>query len=118
MQNLSVVHIIEDSNVSNINTLAEILGKGSDNLSIKLKDSSNKIYWGCHSWWTKEAYIQFKDHDLLSSMGIDLTIFEDSLNKLIEGVVDSEMYENFSPLEDNWNKTLTKYGLVLYEEVG
>lgn len=58
-----------------------------------------------------------KETSVLSTDDFVLSEYK-SLNNLIEGVVDTEMYENFSPLEDNWNKTLTKYGLILYEEVG
>ena len=73
---------------------------------------------------TTYSYVIFKNFVLkpkeISVLSTDDFVLSEykSLNNLIEGVVDTEMYENFSPLEDNWNKTLTKYGLVLYEEVG
>ena len=73
---------------------------------------------------TTYSYVIFKNFvfkptetSVLSTDDFVLSEYK-SLNKLTEGVVDTEMYENFSPLEDNWNKTLTKYGLILYEEVG
>ena len=65
----------------------------------------------------KNFVLKTKETSVLSTDDFVLSEYK-SLNNLIEGVVDTEMYENFSPLEDNWNKTLTKYGLVLYEEVG
>ena len=65
----------------------------------------------------KNFVLKTKETSVLSTDDFVLSEYK-SLNNLIEGVVDTEMYENFSPLEDNWNKTLTKYGLILYEEVG
>ena len=65
----------------------------------------------------KNFVLKPKETSVLSTDDFVLSEYK-SLNNLIEGVVDTEMYGNFSPLEDNWNKTLTKYGLILYEEVG
>ena len=46
MNNLSIVNIIDDENVFLINQLAEILGKGPNNIGIKLQNDKGEIYWG------------------------------------------------------------------------
>ena len=76
MNNLSIVNIIDDENVFLINQLAEILGKGPNNIGIKLQMITVKYIGGCHSWWTIEQYIMFKDFNLLTNLGIDISLYK------------------------------------------
>lgn len=46
MNNLSIVNIIDDENVFLINQLAEILGKGPNNIGIKLQMITVKYIGG------------------------------------------------------------------------
>lgn len=48
--NLSIVNIVPESDVENINLLGSVYYIGSGNLSVKLSDNSGNIFYGCHSW--------------------------------------------------------------------
>ena len=61
MFNLSVVNIIPDEHKEAVNQVAALYGCGENNLSVKLIDSKNSIYWGCHSWWKPEDYAVLSD---------------------------------------------------------
>ena len=64
MFNLSVVNIVPDAHLVAVNQIAELCGCGENNISVKLVDSKNSIYWGCHSWWKPEDYAQFSNAEL------------------------------------------------------
>lgn len=53
---LSVVQLCPDSHKYIANALAEEAGYGSNNLSVKLLQEDNSIWWGCHAWWIPEVY--------------------------------------------------------------
>lgn len=116
---LSIVNIISDIHKEIINDLAEVLGMGPDNLSIKLQDINGKIFWGCHSWWSSEKYIIFKDLYTLENMGVDVAHYKGAIRDLLEFVINTENMEtdqivNIPNL--NWNNALTELGLTLFTE--
>ena len=108
MFNLSVVNIIPDSHKYAVNQIAEIYGCGSENISVKLVDSKNSIYWGCHAWWKPEDYALFSDEELRAQI-IPAELLP-SLEHLYERLVlggDSQ---------ENWQAALSELGLSLVEE--
>lgn len=116
MNHLSVVNIIHSDHVVQINELAEMLGMGSDSLSIKLSDGVD-IYYGCHSWWNLDSYIIFKDYDALIKIGIDVTKYKPVMNALKEFVINTkDMGDDevmFIP-DHNWQTALNDLGLTLF----
>lgn len=87
---LSIVNIIPDNHKDRINELAELLGRGADNLSVKLQDSTGQIYWACHSWWSAENYINFKDTYSLAKNGVDIERYQEAIKNLHEFVINTE----------------------------
>ena len=99
MFNLSVISVIDDANLQNVNDFAELCGCGSNNISVKLQNSSGAIFWGCHSWWKPDDYAAFK------AMNIP-TQYQASMSKLYErAVLDGEP-------QDNWKAALAELDLV------
>lgn len=64
MYNLSVVNIIPDAHKDAVNQIAELYGCGPNNISVKLIDIDNNIFWGCHSYWRPEDYAFFLDEEM------------------------------------------------------
>lgn len=111
MYNLSVVNIVPDAYKNDINAIASLYGCGEGNLSVKLINPDNNIYWGCHSFWKPEYYAIFSD-DLLRAEVVPPELTE-ALTHLYERLVLG------GDPQDNWNNALTELNLVLYtvEEV-
>lgn len=105
--NLSIVSICPNEHRFIINQLAESLGAGENNMSVKLIDKDGVIWWGCHAWWKQEDYAFFKSK-IASSSNSET---QASLNSLIESVV-----EEGEPHE-HWIATLSKHNLkqVMYD---
>ena len=78
--NLSVVNIIPDANLQDVNDFAELCGCGPNNISVKLQDSSGAIFWACHSQWKPNDYAAFKAMDIPAQ-------YQASMSKLYERTV-------------------------------
>lgn len=100
--NLSVVNVIPDANLQDVNDFAELCGCGSNNISVKLQDSSGNIYWGCHSWWKPDDYAEFKAMDIPAQ-------YQASMSKLYErAVLDGDAWQN-------WEAALRELGLSIVD---
>lgn len=108
MYNLSVVNIAPDAHKDNINTIAEILGCGQDNLSIKLVKENGDIYWGCHAWWRQEDYFLFSDPEFRK------TVISDELEASIPFLYGRKVLDG-NPHE-NWAAALLECNLTMYSE--
>ena len=53
---LSVVQVCPEPYKVHAEAIAEAAGYGTGNLSVKLKDTTDNIYWGCHAWWIPEVF--------------------------------------------------------------
>ena len=47
---LSVILLIQDKYLTHINSLAEQLGWGKNNMSVCLEHTDGSIWYGCHTW--------------------------------------------------------------------
>ncbi|WP_180052354.1 MULTISPECIES: hypothetical protein [unclassified Acinetobacter] len=93
--NLSVVNIIPDAHKDAINQIAELYGCGENNLSVKLVDSNDAVFWGCHSWWTPDHYAVFSDDELRQE--VIPTELQSSLEHLYERLMlDGDAQENWT----------------------
>ena len=106
MFNLSVVNIIPDAHKDAINQIAELYGCGSNNLSVKLIDSTGAIYWGCHSWWKPEHYALFSDGELRQQ------VVHAELIPALEHLYERLMLDGNS--QENWQSALDELGLTVY----
>lgn len=103
MFNLSVVNIVPNTHKDAINQIAELYGCGPNNLSVKLKNSAGKVFWGCHSWWKPEDYAIFSDDELRQQ--VVPTELQPSLEFLYERLMlDGDAQEN-------WQAALALNGL-------
>ena len=108
MFNLSVVNIIPDTHKDAINQIAELYECGSNNLSVKLQDADENIFWGCHSWWKPEDYAVFSDGELRQQV-IPIEL-QPALEHLYERLVlDGDAQEN-------WQAALDELGLAVHED--
>lgn len=94
---ISVVLLIPDNFKQDINELAEELGYGPDNLSIKLVGPNASVWWGCHTWCNAS---------FLESFGSQQ--HTDALAALIVSVGDTSVL-------DHWSTALKEYNLELLE---
>lgn len=86
--NLSVVNIIPDANLQDVNDFAELCGCGSNNISVKLQDIQGAIFWACHSQWKPDDYATFKAMDIPDQ-------YQASMSKLYErAVLDGDAQQN------------------------
>lgn len=104
LYNLSVVNIIPDAYLATIDQVSEFYGVGTGNLTVKLKDASGAIYWGCHSWWKPSDYDFFS-----KAPPPDIPNAAEALTALYERVVLDGV-----PM-DNWNAALNSLGLTIAE---
>ena len=107
MFNLSVVNIIPDEHKEAVNQVAALYGCGENNLSVKLIDSKNSIYWGCHSWWKPEDYAVFSDAELRAQ------IIHAELLPSLEFLYERLMLDGDA--QENWQQALVETGLSLVE---
>lgn len=111
--NLSIVNIVPESDVENINLLGSVYYIGSGNLSVKLSDNSGNIFYGCHSWWSKEHYFQFTDNTIrnkfLSSREFLTQRQIDDINLSISNLYERIVLDGVS--KENWNAALIELGL-------
>ncbi|MHA3052530.1 hypothetical protein [Acinetobacter sp. ANC 4640] len=97
--NLSVVNIIPDANLQDVNDFAELCGCGPNNISVKLQDGSGAVFWACHSQWKPDDYAAFKALDIPQQ-------YQTSMSKLYErAVLDGNP-------QDNIQAALNELGLV------
>lgn len=112
MSELAIVNLIPATNVDQINELAERLGKGPNNLSVKLQDSEGQIWYGCHSAaWIKQDFEDFQNPVKVSELDVDMSEYVEALQHLVWSVVDLTQVENYNAIDDNWLPTLAAYGL-------
>lgn len=78
--NLSVVSIIDDANLQNVNDFAELCGCGPNNISVKLQDSLGAVFWACHAQWNPDDYAEFKAMQIPDQ-------YQASMSKLYERAV-------------------------------
>lgn len=117
--NLSIVNIAPEEYRSLLNELAEILNMGSANLSIQLQDEAGNIYYGCHSWWSVDKYIQFKDLHGLSSLGLDVEKYKPAIKNLTESIIDTANMPSDEVItipSINWNSALKDLNLTIIEK--
>ena len=108
MHNLSVVSIIPSLHVDAVNEIARLYGCGENNLSVKLIDVDNNIFYGCHAFWRPEDYNFFLDLEIRNQIiPADLLPSLDFLYERI--VLDGEAIVN-------WNEALNELGLSVYQE--
>lgn len=101
--NLSVVSIIDDSNLQDVNDFAGLCGCGPNNISVKLQDGTGAVFWACHSWWKPDDYAAFKALDIPDQ-------YQESMSKLYERVVLD------GNAQDNLDAALSELGLIKYED--
>lgn len=89
VQHLSIIHIVSSEHAPLLNELAELLGYGANNLSIPLQNVDG-IFYGCHSWWTKQKCELFHDRDALAAMIPNFSVYTGALDALHEFVIDTE----------------------------
>ena len=107
MFNLSVVNIIPDEHKEAVNQVAALYGCGENNLSVKLINSKNSIYWGCHSWWKPEDYAVFSDAELRAQ------ITHAELLPSLEFLYERLMLDGDA--QENWQQALVEMRLSLVE---
>ena len=107
MFNLSVVNIIPDEYKEAVNQVAALYGCGENNLSVKLINSKNSIYWGCHSWWKPEDYAVFSDAELRAQ------IIHAELLPSLEFLYERLMLDGDA--QKNWQQALVEMRLSLVE---
>ena len=101
--NLSVVNIIPDANLQDVNDFAELCGCGPNNISVKLQDSKGAVFWACHSQWNPDDYAAFKAIDIPDQ-------YQASMSKLYERIVlDGDA-------QDNIDAALSELELTRYED--
>ena len=108
MFKLSVVNIIPDEHKEAVNQVAALYGCGENNLSVKLIDSKNSIYWGCHSWWKPEDYAVFSDAELRAQ------IIHAELLPSLEFLYERLMLDGNA--QENWQSTLDELNLTTFQE--
>lgn len=109
MFNLSVVNIIPDAHKDAVNQIAKLYGCGENNLSVKLIDSTDAIYWGCHSWWKPEDYALFSDDELRAQ------VVPTELASALEHLYERLMLDGSS--QENWQSALDELELTVYTEI-
>lgn len=108
MFNLSVVNIVPDAHKDAVNQIAELYGCGPNNLSVKLKNSAGKVFWGCHSWWKPEDYAMFSDDELRQQ--VVPAELQPSLGFLYERL----MLDGNA--QENWQSALDELTLITVQE--
>ncbi|MHA3059912.1 hypothetical protein ACX1N5_04100 [Acinetobacter sp. ANC 4636] len=100
--NLSVVNIIPDANLQDVNDFAELCGCGPNNISVKLQDGTGAVFWNCHSWWKPDDYAAFKALDIPQK-------YQASMSKLYERtVLDGDPQQNFEAALSELGLSLVK----------
>lgn len=107
MLNLSVVSIIPDEHREAVNQVAALYGCGENNLSVKLIDSNDAVYWGCHSWWKPEDYALFSDAELRAQ------IIPAELLPSLEFLHERLVLDGVA--QENWQQALVEMRLSLVE---
>lgn len=100
MYTLSVVSIVNDADLQNVNAFAELCRCGPNNLSVKLQDSNGNIFWGCHSFWKPEDFQTF------STIAIP-DIYQASMANLYNRAVED------GDAQSNWASALLELGLTV-----
>lgn len=108
MFNLSVVSIVPDAHKDAINQIAEAYGCRPNNLSVKLKNSAGKVFWGCHSWWKPEDYAVFSSDELRNQL------VPDELKPSLEHLYERLMLDGDA--QGNWQSALDELNLVTVQE--
>lgn len=104
---MNVIHIATEADAVFVNQVADILGKGPNNLSVQLVDANGNKYLGCHSSaWTEEDFQLFKARTGFSEFCTQEQL--DVLDQLYESAMpESEEYNAL----DHWLLRLQERGL-------
>lgn len=104
---MNVIHIATEADAVLVNQVANILGKGSNNLSVPLLDANGNKYLGCHSSaWTEEDFALFKARTGFSEFCTQEQL--DALDRLYESAMPAS--EEYNAL-DHWLLRLEEWGL-------
>lgn len=107
---MNVIHIATEADAVLVNQVANILGKGPNNLSVQLVDANGNKYLGCHSpAWTEEDFSAFQARVFAA------LCTQEQLEAL------DRLYGSAMPASDDyvavdhWNAKLAEWGLSLVE---
>lgn len=104
---LSVVQLCPDSHKVAAEAVAESLGYGSNNLSVKLQHSeTEEVWWGCHAWWVEEVFDQVVATGLIPTEVIT--------NRHPD--LDNPEQPSFSGPREHFDWALAQAGLVVFPE--
>jgi hypothetical protein len=111
--NLCIVNLAPAEYTPQINELAELLGKGPNNLSVKLQDWNGGIWYGCHSAaWDAQDFYDFQYPEKVAELGVDISEYSEALQHLVWSVVDPTLFEDYNAVHDNWLPALQAYELI------
>lgn len=104
---MNVIHIAPEADAVLVNQVANILGKGPNNLSVPLLDANGNKYLGCHSSaWTEEDFQLFKARTGFSGFCTQEQL--DALDRLYESAMPAS--DDYVAIE-HWNAKLSEWGL-------
>lgn len=104
---MNVIHIANEADAVLVNQVANILGKGSNNLSVLLQDANGNKYLGCHSSaWVEEDFQLFKARTGFSEFCTQEQL--DALDRLYESAMPAS--DEYNAL-DHWLLRLQEWGL-------
>ena len=113
--NVSVVNIIASEHRDAINVVAAMFDCGANSMSVALVNANGVSFYGCHSWWTADAYMAFTD-DEMRNWFIDAncepaqaTAIKLALASLYESVVVD------GDAQTNWQAALAELELTVVE---
>ena len=109
---MNVIHIAAEEDAVLINQVAEMLGKGQNNLSVPLIDGLGNSYLGCHSSaWVEQDYVAFSKREGFSSFCSQEQL--EALDRIYESVFH---YSNTYVATEQWSKKLSELGLSAIHE--
>lgn len=99
---LSVVQLCPDQHRNAANAIAEAIGYGPNNLSVKLIHNDGSTWWGCHAWWIPSVFAR----DTQSNNPEVVAILASVITSAKEGV----------DANDHWRETLANNNLTVVVE--
>lgn len=107
---MNVIHISTEADAVLVNQVANILGKGPNNLSVQLVDANGNRYLGCHSSaWTEEDFSAFQAR-VFAALCTQEQL--DALDRLYESAMPTS--DDYVAIE-HWNAKLSEWGLSTVE---
>lgn len=108
VHNLSAVLLIPEAHKDVMNTIAEALGYGPNNIAVKLAKTDNSVWYGCHTWCNQVFVDQIANPPEEASL---IPGSSEALASLVTSIV-----EGGDP-SSNWFTTLEANGLSVVETV-